>query len=58
MHLLIYVAPICLKFQHDPLYASFLLIGVIAIFKPYPTLADPGLFISMSALFPEVYQRK
>ncbi|VDB95986.1 unnamed protein product [Peniophora sp. CBMAI 1063] len=56
MHLLIYVAPMCLKFQHDPLYANFLLIGILAIFKPYPTLSDPGLFLSMSVLFPEVYQ--
>ncbi|KAI1793275.1 PIG-U-domain-containing protein [Ganoderma leucocontextum] len=55
VHLLIYVAPMCIKFQHDILYASFLLVGVLALFKPYPTLSDPGLFISMFALFPEVY---
>ncbi|KAG8886056.1 hypothetical protein FRB97_007932 [Tulasnella sp. 331] len=55
MHLLIYVAPICIKFQHDPLYAAFVLQGVIASFKPYPTLADPGLFVSMFALFPEIF---
>ncbi|KZV73319.1 PIG-U-domain-containing protein [Peniophora sp. CONT] len=58
MHLLIYVVPICLKFQHDPLYGAFLLTGVIATFKSYPTLADPGLFLSMSVVFPEVYQRE
>ncbi|KAG9006360.1 hypothetical protein FRB94_000824 [Tulasnella sp. JGI-2019a] len=40
---------------HDPLYAAFVLQGVIASFKPYPTLADPGLFISMFALFPEIF---
>lgn len=55
VHLLIYVAPICIKFQHDPLYATFLLIGVLALFKPYPTLSDPGLFISLISLFPETY---
>ncbi|KAI0311993.1 GPI transamidase subunit PIG-U [Amylostereum chailletii] len=55
VHLLIYVAPLCIKFQHDPLYAAFLLIGVLAAFKPYITLADPGLFLSMFALFPEIY---
>ncbi|KAF8530385.1 PIG-U-domain-containing protein [Hysterangium stoloniferum] len=55
MHLLIYVAPICLKFQHDPLYATFLLQGVFATFKAYPTLSDPGLFLSMFSIFPEVY---
>jgi len=55
MHLLIYVAPICVKFQHDPLYATFLLQGIFAILKAYPTLSDPGLFISMVSIFPEVY---
>ncbi|KAI0632021.1 PIG-U-domain-containing protein [Trametes polyzona] len=55
VHLLIYVAPICIKFQHDFLYAAFLLVGVLAVFKPYPTLSDPGLFISMFAVFPEIY---
>lgn len=55
VHLLIYIAPICIKFQYDPLYAAFLLIGVLGIFKAYPTLSDPGLFLSMIVLFPEIY---
>ncbi|KAF8893515.1 GPI transamidase subunit PIG-U [Infundibulicybe gibba] len=55
VHLLIYIAPICIKFQYDPLYATHLLVGVIALFKAYPTLSDPGLFLSMIALFPESY---
>ncbi|KAI0268597.1 PIG-U-domain-containing protein [Gloeopeniophorella convolvens] len=55
MHLLIYVAPLCIKFQHDPLYAHFLMLGVLGTFKPYPTLSDAGLFLSLIALFPEIY---
>ncbi|OBZ71406.1 GPI transamidase component GAB1 [Grifola frondosa] len=55
VHLLIYVLPICIKFQHDMLYASFLLLGVFATFKAYPTLSDPGLFLSMTSLFPEIF---
>ncbi|KAG8932493.1 hypothetical protein FRC02_001016 [Tulasnella sp. 418] len=55
MHLLIYIVPICTKFRHDPLYATFLLCGILATFKAYPTLADPGLFISMFAIFPEIF---
>ncbi|KDQ10047.1 hypothetical protein BOTBODRAFT_116364 [Botryobasidium botryosum FD-172 SS1] len=56
IHLLIYVAPICIKFQyaHDPLYAAFLLQGIIATCKSYPTLSDPGLFTSMLTIFPEI----
>ncbi|KAF9010614.1 GPI transamidase subunit PIG-U [Cyathus striatus] len=55
IHLLIYIAPICIKFQYDPLYAAFLLIGVLGTFKAYPTLSDPGLFLSLISLFPETY---
>ncbi|KAF8070785.1 GPI transamidase subunit PIG-U [Lyophyllum atratum] len=55
VHLLIYIAPICIKFQYDPLYAAFLLIGILGTFKAYPTLSDPGLFLSMIAVFPEIY---
>ncbi|THH27573.1 hypothetical protein EUX98_g6614 [Antrodiella citrinella] len=55
VHLLIYVLPLCIKFQHDMLYVVFLIAGVLATFKPYPTLSDPGLFLSMVSLFPETY---
>ncbi|KAJ7594448.1 GPI transamidase subunit PIG-U [Mycena floridula] len=55
VHLLIYIVPICIKFQYDPLYAAFLLVGVMGTFKSYPTLSDPGLFLSMISLFPEIY---
>lgn len=76
MHIVIYVAPISIKFwwavvwiyhdlfywerlnSHDPLYGTFLLLGIMSIFKPYPTLADSGLFISLVALFPEIYSRR
>ncbi|KZO98915.1 PIG-U-domain-containing protein [Calocera viscosa TUFC12733] len=55
LHPLIYVAPICLKFQHDPLFAFFLLQGIISTFKSYPTLSDAGLYVSLIGLFPELY---
>ncbi|TFY59293.1 hypothetical protein EVJ58_g5866 [Rhodofomes roseus] len=55
VHLLIYVLPLCIKFQHDILYACYLLLGILSIFKAYPTLSDPGLFLSMLSLFPETF---
>lgn len=72
IHLLIYIFPVCIKFQwvpllsrrgpqfishhrHDPLYATFILLGVLGSFKPYLTLADPGLFLTMISLFPETF---
>lgn len=41
--------------RHDPLYATFILLGILATFKGYTTLSDPGLFLSMISVFPEVY---
>lgn len=41
--------------RHDPLYATFILLGVLGSFKAYLTLADPGLFLSMISLFPETF---
>ncbi|KAJ3504422.1 hypothetical protein NLJ89_g7940 [Agrocybe chaxingu] len=54
-HLLIYIIPVCIKYQYDPLFASFILIGILGTFKAYTTLSDPGLFLSMIAIFPEIY---
>lgn len=75
VHLIIYVIPVCLKFQYvscsfttvnqseffcprryDPLYALFIVLGILGTFKSYTTLSDPGLFLSMFAIFPETYQ--
>ncbi|PPQ95314.1 hypothetical protein CVT26_008159 [Gymnopilus dilepis] len=55
VHLIIYVIPVCLKFQHDPLYATFILVGILGTYKSYTTLSDPGVFLSMFAVFPEIY---
>uniref|UniRef100_A0A8H7Y383 Uncharacterized protein n=1 Tax=Psilocybe cubensis TaxID=181762 RepID=A0A8H7Y383_PSICU len=55
VHLFIYVVPVCLKFQHDALYAVFIMLGILGTFKPYTTLSDPGLFLTVFAIFPEIY---
>lgn len=54
-HPLIYIAPICMKFRQDPFYATYLLLGIGAMLKSYPTFADAGLFISLMPLFPETF---
>ncbi len=44
--------------RYDALYASFIILGILGTFKAYATLSDPGLFLSMIAIFPELYQCK
>ncbi|KAG1841695.1 GPI transamidase subunit PIG-U-domain-containing protein [Suillus subalutaceus] len=45
VHLVIYIFPICIKFQHDPLYAAFLLVGVLGTFKAYLNFRHPIITI-------------
>jgi phosphatidylinositol glycan class U len=35
-----------------------MILGILGTFKSYTTLSDPGLFLSMIAIFPEIYQCK
>lgn len=52
-HLVAWTAPITLRYRHDPLFATFLLLGVQAIFKPYPTAGDVALWLCLGLVFPE-----
>ncbi|KZT43597.1 PIG-U-domain-containing protein [Sistotremastrum suecicum HHB10207 ss-3] len=56
IHMAIYVVPLSLKFQHDPLFAAYIILGIVGLLKPYPTLADAGLFLTLLGVFPEIYQ--
>jgi len=51
LNLLLYVAPLSIKFPTHPLLLSTTLIGLIAVFKSYPSTGDVGLFLSLLPLF-------
>lgn len=53
-HLALYVTPLCIKFRSDPFFVLTLLIGILAVFKPYPTLGDSALYWCFLALHPEI----
>lgn len=50
--------PLTAIIRYDPLFATFILLGILGTFKPYATLSDPGLFFSMISIFPELYTCK
>jgi phosphatidylinositol glycan class U len=54
LHTLIYVAPVCIRLRHQPLFATLILVGVISTWKSYPTLGDLGLWAGLLGCFPEV----
>ena len=51
INLLLYVAPLSIKFPDQPLLLSTVIIGLIAVFKSYPSLGDVGFFLSLLPLF-------
>jgi phosphatidylinositol glycan class U len=57
LHLVIYVAPLCLRLQ-DPLQATLVLVGGISTWKSYPTLGDMALWAGLLGCFPEIVSSK
>jgi len=51
LNLLLYVAPLSIKFPSHPLLLSTTMIGLIAVFKSYPSTGDVGFFLSLLPLF-------
>lgn len=51
INLLLYVAPLSIKFPDQPLLLSSVIVGLIAVFKSYPGLGDVGFFLSLLPLF-------
>ena len=47
LHLVIYVAPLCIRLQNQPLHIITTLIGLISIFKSYPSVSDLSLYLSV-----------
>jgi hypothetical protein len=54
MHLLLWFVPMTIRFRFHPLLAATLLCTVTAIFKPYPTLGDVALYLSLLPLHAEL----
>jgi len=51
LNLLLYVAPLSIRFPSHPLLLSTTMIGLIAVFKSYPSTGDVGFFLSLLPLF-------
>lgn len=54
LHLSSYVAALCFRVRPQPLFVISALLGVFAIFKPYPSIADTALFLAVVPLFRHV----
>lgn len=52
----VFVLPITFRFKRYPLYVSFYVFGLISIWKPYPSVGDIGIFLSLFMAHPELFR--
>ncbi|KAI9491481.1 GPI transamidase component-like protein [Zychaea mexicana] len=54
-HAFIFVAPLCIKLRHQPLFIVTVLCGIMSVFKSYPAVGDAALFLGLLPLHDELF---
>lgn len=55
LHLSSYVGGLTIRIRRQPLFVLTMLLGIFAIFKPYPSISDTSLFLGMLPLYQHVF---
>jgi GPI-anchor transamidase subunit U len=55
LHLSSYVGGLTIRLRRQPLFVFTILLGIFAIFKPYPSISDTSLFLGMLPLYQHVF---
>lgn len=55
IHLVAYVGGLCIRLRKQPLFVVTTLIGIFAIFQPYPSIADASLYFALIPLYSHVF---
>ena len=55
LHLSSYTAGLTIRLRKQPLAVLTILLGVFSIFKPYPSIADTSLFLSMLLMHSHIF---
>jgi phosphatidylinositol glycan class U len=55
LHLSAYVGGLTIRIRQQPLAVITLLLGIFAIFKPYPSISDTSLFLALVPLFRHIF---
>jgi phosphatidylinositol glycan class U len=58
LHMGSYVGALTIRIRKQPLFVATALLGIIAVFQPYPSIADSALFLGMIPLYRHVFPRK
>ena len=55
LHLVSYVGGLTLRLHTQPLFVVISLLGLLAIFKPYPSIADVSLYLGFLPLYKHIW---
>lgn len=55
LHVGSYVGGLCLRLRKQPLFVITTLLGIFAIFKPYPSVSDTSLYVALLPLYRHIY---
>lgn len=58
LHAASYMPGLTIRLHKQPLFVACALTGVFAIFTPYPSIADAGLYLSLVPMFRHLFPRK
>ncbi|KOS18399.1 Phosphatidylinositol glycan anchor biosynthesis class U protein [Escovopsis weberi] len=54
LHLASYVGGVTIRLRAQPLTVLTVLLGIFAVFKPYPSVADTSLFLAMFSMYEHI----
>ncbi|PLN82976.1 major facilitator superfamily permease Cdc91p [Aspergillus taichungensis] len=55
LHLTAYVGGLTVRLRRQPLFVCTALLGIFAIFKPYPSISDASLFLGLLPLYRHLF---
>ncbi|CAB4411706.1 unnamed protein product [Rhizophagus irregularis] len=54
LHAFVFMVPVSTKFRKHPLFSIFILSGIMAIFKSYPSIGDASLYLAFLPIYSEI----
>lgn len=55
LHLVVYIAGLCVRLRKQPLFVITTILGISSIFKSYPSIGDTALYLSLLSLYRHVF---
>ncbi|KAF1982553.1 PIG-U-domain-containing protein [Aulographum hederae CBS 113979] len=55
LHMFSYVPGLCIRLRKQPLFVCVALLGVVAVFAPYPAVGEAGLFLAGLGLYRHIW---